>query len=758
MNVTRRLRFELNEIVGFFVEPTWGYPIALFRILYGLLGIWTSAFLFPNFERYYTELGRMPWDKVKHFPEHIYSVIALDPTNTEYMRALVGLHLLAAALLTLGVLSRAATIVIFVLQVAMQHRDPYILNSGDHLFLISSFLLAFTPLEQRLSLRNVIERRFFSERYQKRMQVPRFVWSTRLIGLQVCYVYLFAFAAKMNSQPWIRGTAMYDVLASPSLARFPAEHDHPILLALVTWGTLAFELGFPLLVWQKVFRPYVIVVGILFHLGIEFTMTLPMFSCLMMISYAAFLDDDEVQALLRVPFRFFGLTGPNEPSPAQDDPEESSVDSDPDGEPSARSSEAGGEPEGLSSTGPLLLRGVTQPYPWGSRTAIAEVLGVPPSGGPEAEYWLGAHPGGPALLVSSEGDLASWIAADPLSALGPELNERYQGQLPFLMKVLASASPLSLQAHPSREQAQAGFERERGRGVATNSPSANYKDANAKPELLLALTHFRALCGFSPLEEVDKRLRVLGLSERAAVLSSILEREPGLEPTEFRRAFVERALSLSRLEIEPILASLLARLAELEAEKIDPFLRELSGLIRSYPDDAGVLVTLLMNYVTIEPGQALFLPAQKLHAYLGGTGLEVMGSSDNVLRGGLTSKHVDVLELCRILRFEEDPVALLSASTTKAVGSGRCEKYITPAEEFELSLLELTQGERVELSGPALLLVLQGEIELGSADGNVAVSRGAAAFVPFATRAAWLEGVGSESRVARVTVSARGSS
>jgi mannose-6-phosphate isomerase len=729
MKLGRRLRFELNEIVSFFVEPTWGYPIALFRIFYGLLAVWTSLFLFPNYERYYTDLGRMPWAKVKHFPEHIYSVIAFDPTNADYLRMLVWIQLLSSILLTLGILSRPATLIIFALQVAFQHRDPYILNSGDHLFLICSFLLFFTPLEQRLSLRNVVEKRLFPERYAKRIGRVSRVWSMRLIGLQICYVYLFAFAAKMNSQPWIRGTAMYDVLASPSLARFPAELDHPVLLAIVTWGTLAFELGFPLLVWQKPFRPYVIAAGLLFHLGIEFSMILPMFSCMMMISYCVFLDDDEAQALLRIPLKLFGFKGPNEPAP-RDDLE-------------AEAPEELEEQDPAQLPVPLPIRGAILPYAWGSRTSIAEVLGALPGGGPEAEYWLGAHAGGPAELLSGGGDLASFIRANPESALGPQLSARYGAELPFLMKVLAAASPLSLQAHPSREQAQAGYAKERALGIDPKSKTANYKDGNAKPELLFALTPFRALYGFCSLERAQMRLETLGLGREESPFAGLVNPQKPLAAALFRQAFVERALALKRTDAEPLLAAILERVAAPVADAPDPLFAALPGLIRAYPDDGGVFVALLMNYVEIEPGQAIFLPARNLHAYLEGTGLEVMASSDNVLRGGLTPKHVDIAELCRVLNFEEEAGLPLAPQVGRARGSKASETttFHTTASEFELSILELVERDRVDVSGPAILFVLGGSIELAWENGVLDLARGAACFVPFACR-----GVGLSSR------------
>lgn len=306
MTFAARIRLEANEIVRFFTEPTEGYSIALFRVLYGLLAMWTSLFLYPNAERYYTEQGRLPWAKVSHFPEHFYSLLRWAPESAELVYALVTISVVASLLLTVGLFSRVAAAAVFFVQVALQHRNPYVLNSGDHLFLILAFLLMFTPLERRWSLAGWLKGRWRPTHRQKELAQPVAAWAVRLIGLQISYVYLYAFVAKMNSSVWIRGTVMYDVFASPTMARFPAELHWPILLALVAWSTLVFELLFPLLIWQKPFRRYVIPIGMLFHLGIEVTLVLPIFSVLMIISYASFLDDEETRAFVSFlgrPFR-----------------------------------------------------------------------------------------------------------------------------------------------------------------------------------------------------------------------------------------------------------------------------------------------------------------------------------------------------------------------------------------------------------------------------------------------------------------------
>jgi mannose-6-phosphate isomerase len=733
MSLQRRLRFELNEIIGFFVEPTWGYPVALYRILYGLLATWTSAFLFPNLARYYTEAGRMPWAKVKHFPEHAYSVLALDPTSLDYVRMLAWVQLGAAILITVGLFSRVGALTVFLLQVAFQHRNPYVLNSGDHLFLLSAFLLMFAPIENRLSLRNLIERRMRPERYKARFEKPVSGWSTRLIGLQICYVYLYAFAAKVNSPVWLKGTAMYDVFASPSLARWPAEVHQPVPLALITWGTLAFELAFPLLVWQKPFRRYVILAGVLFHVGIEATMALPMFSWLMMYSYTLFLDDAEAQAVVRFFRRPLGWFGPVEPSPAipEDMPHVSTA-----------------------LDAPLALSGVMKDYAWGSKTALADILGRHPSGGPEAEYWLGAHPSAPAVLARSGQDLVSAIASQPTQALGPVVQKRFGSELPFLLKLLSADEPLSLQAHPSRKAAEDGFLRERALGLVASDPKANYKDPNPKPELVCALSEFRVLFGFSDLKDALVRAQALGLDSAPSPFGELVRRGQGANEEEFRQSYLQLALTLPAGDVHEMVTTLARRAEALAVDgPLARFYARLGELAQRYPDDGGVLVAVLMNYLELKVGEALFLPEGTLHAYLGGTAIEVMASSDNVLRGGLTKKHVDVAELGRVLGFGTSHPEVLSPRAV-STGSARLTSstYSTDAEEFELSIVELGPENTLSVVGPGIGVVLRGQVRLGGLNSRLELARGAACFVPHAAGEVALEAQGESSRFVWVQV------
>ncbi|AEV81960.1 mannose-6-phosphate isomerase [Actinoplanes sp. SE50] len=368
------------------------------------------------------------------------------------------------------------------------------------------------------------------------------------------------------------------------------------------------------------------------------------------------------------------------------------------------------------------LTGVIRPYAWGSKTAIAELQGRPtPTEGPEAELWLGAHPGDPSTVPGPDGPvtLTALIDTDPAGQLGAGVAERFGHRLPYLMKVLAAGAPLSLQAHPDLKYAAEAFARQE----ADPSLPKNYTDANHKPEILVALTPFDALCGFRPavvsaqvlaglqmprLEPVVAALRAGDLSEAVRLLLSW--------PGEDRGALIDAvvAAAAARGDTEPYAESY--RLA------ID--------LAAHYPGDPGVLVALLLNQVHLAPGEAIWMPAGNLHAYLHGLGVELMAASDNVLRGGLTPKRVDVTELLKVLRFDtlEDPL-LHGAEVAPGVTSWR-----VPVRDFEMYRVELT-GNRppVKLpgAGPRILLGVAGDVHVGEDHGiPVSLGPGAAAYAP----------------------------
>lgn len=368
-----------------------------------------------------------------------------------------------------------------------------------------------------------------------------------------------------------------------------------------------------------------------------------------------------------------------------------------------------------------LLENSIQPYAWGSHHAISKLLGrATPSARPEAELWLGAHPLAPSRVQRGGvwQPLDELINASPEHELGARSLSEFGPRLPFLMKVLAAEQPLSLQAHPSLEQARAGFAREEARGIARDAPSRSYRDANHKPELISALTGFHALCGFRAAPQslnLFERLAVPGLE---FVLQGLAQGDPGL------RSVFERLMTLDAVLREQLVTETLRRcktLAGANGEFADEC-RWAGRLGALYPGDAGVISALLLNLVVLEPGDALFLPAGNLHAYLSGVGIEIMANSDNVLRGGLTPKHVDVAELCSVLEFRSGDVPVL-----RPVHVGSEGVYQTPAPEFRLSTL--SASAQCSVMGPEILLCTEGGFVLERSGEKLELGGGQSVFV-----------------------------
>ncbi|SNY28647.1 mannose-6-phosphate isomerase, class I [Paractinoplanes atraurantiacus] len=357
------------------------------------------------------------------------------------------------------------------------------------------------------------------------------------------------------------------------------------------------------------------------------------------------------------------------------------------------------------------LTGAVRPYAWGSRTVIAELQGRPaPTEGPEAELWLGAHPGDPSTVTGPDGPvtLDALIAADPKAQLGEQVEAAFGPRLPFLLKVLAAESPLSLQAHPDLEYAKQAYARQE----ADPSLPKNYTDANHKPEMLVAVTPFEALCGFRDPAKAADDIEAFAVPSLAPVVTA-------LRGGDLRTA-VETLLSWPA-EDRPALIEAVVAAA--------PGHALVTSLAAHYPGDPGVLVALLLNHVRLEPGEAIWMPAGNLHAYLRGAGVELMAASDNVLRGGLTPKRVDVAELLNVLRFEvlDDPIL---RSETVAPG---VDTWPVPVPDFVLYRVTL-DGTRppteVPAAGPRIILSTAGDVFVGeSVDGNpVELTPGTAAF------------------------------
>jgi mannose-6-phosphate isomerase len=369
------------------------------------------------------------------------------------------------------------------------------------------------------------------------------------------------------------------------------------------------------------------------------------------------------------------------------------------------------------------LTGVIQPYAWGSRTAIPELLGVEATGEPQAELWLGAHPLAPSTVDGEP--LDKLVAQDPVGVVGRASIEAFGPRLPFLLKIIAAAQPLSLQAHPSREQAEAGYAREEAAGVPRDAPHRTYRDGWPKPELLCAFVETEALCGFrEPAEtyQMFERLAVRTALELVAPLA-----DAGVLAAERLRVVFSRLLRLAPAERSMISEIALAAEEVQEPDAVASFARTASELNAYYPGDPGILAALLMNRITLQPGDALYMPPGNLHAYLSGGGVEIMANSDNVMRGGLTPKYVNVDELLAILDFTPGLRGLI-APVEESPGVWR---YPTPAPEFALWRLE-PDADSVAVPGASsgrVLLVTEGGLTARCATTRLALGRGEAALL-----------------------------
>jgi mannose-6-phosphate isomerase len=382
-----------------------------------------------------------------------------------------------------------------------------------------------------------------------------------------------------------------------------------------------------------------------------------------------------------------------------------------------------------------LMRGAIRTYAWGSRTAIADFTGrAVPTNHPEAELWLGAHPGDSAFITTAEGErsLLEVVRSDPDGQLGRTVRSRFGDALPFLVKVLAADEPLSLQAHPSSEQAVEGFNREERLGVPLNSPVRNYRDRSHKPELLVALEPFDALAGFRPAARTVEFLQALAVSD----LDPYVHLLTGQPDADGLRALFTTWITAPQPDLDVLVPAVLDGAISYLRSDATEFAAEARAVLElgeRYPNDAGVLAGLLLNLLHLEPGQAVYMPAGNLHSYLRGVGVEVMANSDNVLRGGLTPKHVDVPELLRVLDFTPATRDTLLPPVDK---DGFELTYRTPAGEFAVSVLALDGddlGHEVDapcrFDGPQILLCSQGSVVVRAKSDTLTLERGSAAWV-----------------------------
>ncbi len=373
-----------------------------------------------------------------------------------------------------------------------------------------------------------------------------------------------------------------------------------------------------------------------------------------------------------------------------------------------------------------------QHYAWGDTHALPQFLGRPVDGTtPWAEAWYGAHPSAPSMLDDGR-TMEQAITARPGAILGEGYDRLFRGRLPYLLKVIAPAKPLSLQVHPTREHAAESFAAENAAGLALDDPARNYRDDNHKPEMLLAMTRFEAVCGFRTPRRAIQILDGLNtpLTDR---LHDLLVASPTAHG--MRAAFRTLVSATMRPDAERVSAVAAACAARLEAgASPSPRIDRIVGLMQEhFPGDPGVVAALLLNPVTLYPGEAMYVPAGVIHAYISGTGVEIMAASDNVLRAGLTPKKVDADEMLQCVSVVAAPPVRVAPETV----SEHSVAYYAPVDDFELTLTSVMDPRgsfqprhRVPGSGPRILLALEGEVMVQCGTGRRMLSAGHALLVP----------------------------
>ncbi|WP_159502502.1 mannose-6-phosphate isomerase, class I [Microbacterium sp. 18062] len=362
------------------------------------------------------------------------------------------------------------------------------------------------------------------------------------------------------------------------------------------------------------------------------------------------------------------------------------------------------------------LSNTPRDYAWGSTTLIAGLQGRVPSGGPEAEVWFGDHPGSPARVDDGRGlTLDAWLARHGTDAGAP-------ARLPYLLKLLAAASPLSIQVHPSKAEAEAGAAREDAAGIPADAPHRNYKDDNHKPEVIVALSErFEALAGLRDLALTRRLVDSLGDAPGVGALAA------ALAAGDAASALRDTIAWLLSGDAQDTVDAVIAALGHVESAEFAAEIATARGIAAAYPGDPGVVVALLMNHVSLARGEAIFVPAGVLHAYLSGLGVEVMSASDNVLRGGLTPKHIDVAELMSIVDARPDaPPRLAPREVAEGVAL-----FAPGIPDFELWRVssDVRAERRIPLHGPAIALAVAGELTVTGAGGvDVTLRPGQAAF------------------------------
>lgn len=391
------------------------------------------------------------------------------------------------------------------------------------------------------------------------------------------------------------------------------------------------------------------------------------------------------------------------------------------------------------STPFFVMNNKIQNYPWGSVDSVSKLFNIAnPDSQPQAEIWMGAHPNG-CSEIEIDGKptlLSDFIQQHKPEILSPQTAEQF-GELPYLFKVLAAAQALSIQVHPSKQEAEIGFEKENQQGIALNAANRNYKDPNHKPELVYALTPYQAMNGFRSLAEIVDNFEQLNIQPLKPLIDALKreQNETGLE------AFFTQLLSLQGEEKTDAVDALLSHVKASVKNETYALIEELSV---QYPGDIGLFAPLMLHVLTLQPGEAMYLDARTPHAYLKGTGLEIMANSDNVLRAGLTPKHMDVAELAKCTKFVEKPAETL---LLEPVDQGDILLFPVPVPDFKFAIFPQPHSVEMSIDSAEVLMPLDAGLTIENNQGiSVTIDKGQSVFVPAYTGSYKLSSAG---RVAR---------
>lgn len=394
------------------------------------------------------------------------------------------------------------------------------------------------------------------------------------------------------------------------------------------------------------------------------------------------------------------------------------------------------------------LRNPIQNYTWGSKTAIQMLFDIEnPNQEPQAEIWMGAHSNGCSQVIIDEKLvlLSELINKDQNGMLSKTTVKRF-GELPYLFKVLAAGNALSIQVHPNKEEAEEGFAHEDAQGIETTAPHRNYRDPNHKPELVYALTPYQAMNGFRAFDDILALFIHILDTVEMPIIQTLIESFKVNVSSQGLEAFFIGLLSLRGEDKNDSLSALLEYAVINQQPSIE---NDLSSLIlelaQDYPEDIGIFSPLILNVLTLKPGEAMYLDARTPHAYLKGTGLEVMANSDNVLRAGLTSKHIDVIELARCTLFEEKPVSsLLCIPIVK--GNQQC--YQVPVSDFNFDCFTQADNEIIEVNSAEIVFSIECDATISHTSGEmIKIKKGESVFIPAYAKSYTIS---SEGRIARV--------